>query len=207
MSFEKLIADMAALQQETMAKALDQTNDKDGDEDDVSIQAAADEGSDDGEDGGEDGGESRGDESMAKSFSFTLEDGTQVDAVDGTELVKSLTDKFEADKGSMLKALGLTVDMLKSQAAQIETLNTRITRLSGEGRGRKSAVSVAEKIVPAAGDMQKAQSQALSSNEFFVKAYAAQKAGRMTAAEISLAETHLNQGTPVPAHIISRVLG
>jgi hypothetical protein len=207
MSFEKLIEDMTL-----MAKALPSA----GDKDDKFIQAAAgDEGEDDGDlddgegddvlDGeGEDDGKGGGE--MAKSFSFTLEDGSQVDAVDGTELIKSLVTRFDADKAVTLKALGMTVDMLKSQAAQIETLGARITRLSGEGRGRKTAVTVSEKSAPV-GDMHKSQQQGMSHSEFFAKADAAQKAGRITAADIGTAETYLNKGQAVPASIISRVLG
>ena len=217
MSFEKLIADM-----EIMVKALPQTNDQDGDKDDDAIQAAAGaEGEDDllnGDEGGDAGdagnaGDDEGEEgkegkegNLAKSFSFTLEDGSLVDAVDGTELIKSLTERFDADKGTMLKALGMTVDMLKSQAAQIETLGNRITKLSGEGRGRKSAVSIAEKVSPGT-PLQKSQPTGLSHTEFFAKADAAQKAGRISAAEIGIAETYLNKGQAVPAHIITRVLG
>jgi hypothetical protein len=220
MSFEKLIADM-----EIMAKSIPQTDDKDqdpgeeqdldkdGDQDDAEIQAAADE-SDTDQDGDDQPGdadpepaEKEGDGEMAKSFSFTLEDGTQVDAVDGTEMIKSLTERFDADTGVMLKALGLTVDMLKAQATQIVAMGARITKLSGEGRNRKSVLSVSEKSTPAAGVLQKSQPEGLSHKEFFAKANAAQLAGRITASEIGLAETCLNSRTAIPAHIISRVMG
>lgn len=235
MSFQKLIEDMetlakssaaagaaddAAIQAAAAASGVDVGAAGDASGDTLSAdaaQAAADAAAEEGEGEGEggsaqaqknpaDGGEVEGD--MTKSFSFTLEDGTVVDAMDGTEMVKALMARMNNDKAEMVKAFGMSVDLIKSQAAQLESMATRITALSSEGRGRKSAVSIAEKTVSGAADMQKSQqAPGLSRNEFFAKADIAQKAGRVTSADIGLAETYLNKGNAVPAHILARVLG
>lgn len=226
MSFEQLIADM-----EVLAKAIPQPGTQDGAADDAAIQAlaggadaddkaatgsaAADVAADgdlDGDagvdvDGDGDAGAAGDGEQMAKSFSFTLEDGTEVEAVDGTELVKSLGARLDAGQETMLKALGMTVDLIKSQAGQIEAMGARMDAMAGEGRGRKTLLAVSEKVTPAAGNLQKSQAVGLSHKEFFAKADIAQKAGRITAVEVCTAEAYLNKGQAVPAHIIQRVLG
>ena len=124
MSLEKLMDEL-----ETMSKALPSG---DTGEDDKKIQAAAaEEGDVDGdeeendvdtgnedEENGETGsdetadGKARDDDKgMAKSFSFTLEDGTVVEAEDGTELIKALMNRVEKNEGALAKVLEGTVKL------------------------------------------------------------------------------------------------
>jgi hypothetical protein len=235
MSFQKLIEDMQALAKSSAAGAADdaaikaaaaaagvETGGEGGGEGgegelsadqaqaaaDAAAEAAGDAGGESAADGDAAAGAERDESNLTKSFSFTLEDGTVVEALDGADLVKSLMQRMNDDKAEMVKALGMSVDLIKSQAAQLETMSARITTLSAEGRGRKSAVSISEKTVSGAPDLQKSQqAPGLTRQEFFAKADAAQKAGRITAAEIGLAETYLNKGSAIPAHIINRVMG
>lgn len=201
-AFEKLMGEIANLSadQESMAKALPADDGKDDDK----IQAAAEEGGSDGDDGapGDDGNDGQ---PMAKSFKLTLEDGTEIEAQDGAELVKSLSDRLDATEISMAKALGSAVDLIKGQAEMIKSLNDKVAKLSGEGRGRKAVVSVVEKTEPGAGTMAKSEPAGMTPETFFVKALAAQKEGRISGTDVALAETCLNRGEPIPAHIIQRV--
>jgi len=206
MSFEKLLGELEEFQ--SMQKSEPANEDKGGDEDDKKIADAAEENDENHDDDaatdnqGDD--ENIDDESMGKSYSFQLDSGETIDAVDGTELVKSLMTKIDSQEVSMTKAITATLDLIKSQGEQISALKTEVTRLGSEGRGRKTVVSVAEK--PAAGTMQKSEPVGLSGEEFMAKALVAQAAGRITALEVSIAEGSLLKGLPVRGDIINKVI-
>jgi hypothetical protein len=211
--FEKLLGEIAdlATEQESMAKALPADDGKD----DENIQAAAAEGGSDGDGDADDAGgpadgdadDKGGEKGLTKSFTIKLEDGTEVEAQDGTELVKSLTARIEKSEGDLAKALESTVGLIKAQGVMIKSLTEQVKKLSGEGRGRKTVVSVVEK--PVAGNQPLVKSEApegLTADQFFAKALSAQKEGRISGTDIAIAETHLNRGEPIPAHIIQRVV-
>lgn len=209
MSFEKLMAELSSLSadQEMMAKALPADDGKDEEK----IQAAAGEGGSDGDaddmggkpDGDED---DDGDKPMAKSFKFTLEDGTEVEAQDGSELVKSLQDRIIANETTMAKALESAVGLIKGQASMIKSLSDSVKKLGGEGRGRKAVVSVVEKPAPGANTMAKSEPTGVSHEVFFAKAMAAQKEGRLSGMDIAMAESCLNRGEVIPQSIVARVM-
>ena len=215
--YEKLLEEL-----ETMAKAMP------GDDaaDDDKIAAAAAEANPDadgdgkndvtgdglnpeGSEGLGDEGEGDGDdeETMGKSFALKLEDGTELEAIDGTELVKSLMARVESNEGTVMKALGTAVDLLGKQGNMIKSLQDEVKKLAGEGRGRKTVVSVSEKPVAGA-TMAKSQGAAdgLSANEFMAKALAAQASGRLTGLDVARAESALNKGLPVPQDVVNRVI-
>jgi len=200
MSFENLLDEL-----ETMTKALP----SDAGEDDAKIQAAAEDGGDGdgGEeiDGDDDDDKDEGEE-MGKSFSFTLEDGTVVEAQDGTELVKSLMARVENTEGTMVKALGVAVDLIKSQGDMIKSLTDRVEKLAGQGKGRKAVVSVTEKAPATMAKSESQDAEGLTPNEFMAKALAAQAAGKITGSDVSRAESYLNKGQAIPAEIVNRVL-
>jgi hypothetical protein len=204
MSFEKLMAELSSLSadQETMAKALPADDGKDEEK----IQAAAGEGGSDGDAEDADEEDDGGDKPMAKSFKFTLEDGTEVDAQDGTELVKSLQDRIAATEVTMAKALGSAVELIKGQSLMIKSLSETMRKLSGEGRGRKAVVSVVEKPAPGASTMAKSEPAGVSHEVFFAKAMAAQKEGRLSGMDIAMAESCLNRGEVIPQSIVARVM-
>lgn len=232
MSFEKLLGELDELQALAKSAPADEKMEGEGvdDSDDSTIAAAAAEGEAAGEaedagegaEGGEHaepdaddmGGPSDGDaddEPMGKSFRFTLDTGEVMEALDGTEMVKSLMARFDTNEESMTKALGVAVDLIKSQGDLIKSqgeaiasLQNEVKRISGEGRGRKTVVSVAEKPTPEA--MAKSEPAGVSSEEFMGKAMDAHKAGRITALQVSVAETALIKGLAVPADIVKRVL-
>lgn len=208
--FEKLLGEIADLgaEQEAMTKALPADDGKDENK----IQAAAAEGGSDG-DADDQGGASDGDaddkgedgKPMAKSFKLTLEDGTEIEAQDGAELVKSLQARIDKNEEDMAKALGSAVELIKGQASMIKSLSERVTKLSGEGRGRKTVLSVVEKPAPET-PLTKSEPAGMSPDVFFAKAMAAQKDGRISGTDIAIAEASLNRGEAIPTHIIQRVV-
>lgn len=205
--FEKLMGELGELatSQEQLAKALPADDGKD----DEKIQAAAEEGGT-GEGGGEggdaDAGKEGDDKPMAKSFTITLDDGTKVEAQDGAELVKALGERLDATEDNMVKALGGAMNLIKSQGDMIKSLGDQIKKLSGEGRGRRTVVSIAEKPAPQAEQMAKSlQVEGMTHDQFFAKAFEAQKAGRINGTDIAIAESSLNRGAAIPEHIVRRV--
>lgn len=213
MSFEKLLSELQELgaEQETLNKALPADDGKDDDK----IQAAAADGGDgdgdgdgagDGDGDGDDAkGDKDGDEPMGKSLgTVTLESGEQVDAIDGTELVKSLMARVETSEGQMQKALEGAVGLIKSQGAMIKSLSEQVNKLAGAGRGRKAMLTVTEKT-PAGQQMSKSEPAGMSGEEFMAKALTAQAAGKILAKDVSAIEMYLNRGMQIPAHLIARV--
>jgi len=201
-AFDKLLDEL-----DVMAKALPADGPED---DDKKIAASA-------EDGGVDvdavGGDDPdtpvdkdetedGAETLGKSFTFKLEDGTEVEGVDGTALVKSLTGRLDHTEATMAKALETAVSLLKSHGQTIKALQEKVAGLSTEGRGRKTVVSVVEKGKPLA----KAEPQGMTGEQFLVKAESAMEAGRITGRDLAIAESYLNRGAPVPESIINRVV-
>ena len=205
MSFEKLLEEL-----DVMAKAMSEEENK---QDDENIQAAAEEGHADEEadeagdheepDGDED---ENGEEPMGKSFAFTLEDGTVVEAMDGTELVKSMMTRFESTESAMTKALGAAVDLIGKQGDMIKSLQADMKKLAGEGRGRKAVVSVAEKV-PAGQTMAKSEPSGLTVQEFFAKAEAAFSAGRISGQELTAIDVARRSGMAIDQGLVAKVVG
>lgn len=207
MSFEKLLEEL-----DVMAKSFD-----DAAKDDEKIKAAAAEGDaqadEDDEHAEPDGDENEaGDEPMGKSFAFTLENGEVVEAMDGTELVKSLMTRVESTEGVMAKALGQAVDLIGKQSARlneqgemIKSLRADVSKLAGEGRGRKAVLSVAEKAAP--GEQLAKSDAAMTKQEFFAKANAAFDTGRITGKELTVIDVSLRSGSEIDQGLVSKVVG
>ena len=214
MSYEALLAQMQEVQ--AMTKALP----KPGEGDDAAkIQAAAADGAGGagGGKGGNGGGNTEenddpdGDEMMGKSLKIKLDDGTEVDALDGTELVKSLIARMDTDAGVAQQVIGGALSMIKAQgeiiAAQdkvLKSLQADVAALGRQGAGRRSVVSVA----PApAQQSQQQMAKSMPGEEFMAKSLEAQKAGRISGMDVSIIEGYLNSGAQVPERYVSRVMG
>lgn len=213
MSFEKLISELSELgaEQEQMSKALP----ADDGADDDKIQAAAADGGD-GDGAGADAGADAGDgdgaskdddgEPMGKSLGMvTLENGEQVDAIDGTELVKALMARVETTEGQMQKALEGAVGLIKGQSAMIKSLSDQVAKLAGAGRGRKAAVTVHEKVGGA--PLNKSEPAGMNADEFMAKALTAQAAGKIRGVDVAMIENCVNRGIAVPEGLVNKVVG
>ena len=201
---------------ETLAKAMPA-----GDEDDAKIKAAAGDnaeghaepdGDADGKDKAGDGDGKDEDEGMpmGKSFSATI-DGKEVEAVDGTELVKALIGKIDATETDMAKALGATVDLLKStsatvkaQAESIALLKSQVAELGKQGVGRKTTLSITDKPVAGVTDM--AKSDGLTAETLMAKANAAAEQGKITWREAALVDGALRAQQVPDSSLLSKFL-
>lgn len=216
MSYEALLEEL-----ETLQKSMDQ-----GDSDDEKIAAAAAAGDDDEDDehdepdgdegmGGE--GDGDGDEgSMAKSFSFQLDTGEVVEAIDGTELVKSLQDEvalLKSEREATQGELGVVFDAfkaqlkkqtecIKSQGQLIKSLSAQVEKLSSEGRGRKSIAAPNAAMAKSMG----ADAGGLTPDRLLAKANAAFDAGRISGKELTVIDVSLRHGAALDDGLMARVL-
>jgi hypothetical protein len=209
MSYEALLEEL-----ETLQKSMDQ-----GDSDDEKIAAAAAAGDDDEDDehdeadgdegmGGE--GDGDGDEgSMAKSFSFQLDTGEVVEAVDGTELVKSLQNEVallkserETAASQSEKVFQAVLGQLKSQGQLIKSLSAQVEKLSSEGRGRKSIAAPNAAMAKSMG----ADAGGLTPDRLLAKANAAFDAGRISGKELTVIDVSLRHGAALDDGLMARVL-
>ncbi|HEX7642007.1 MAG TPA: hypothetical protein VF472_07310 [Burkholderiaceae bacterium] len=237
MSFEQLLGRIK--QAATLAKSQPAAESKDGDGDGagggLGTAAAAGDGAEDGEDGEGNGDESGGksgdkptgeqdapasqDGPLAKSFRLTLDDGTEMEAFDGAELIKSLNDRVQAaesaqkqNEAQVLKSLNAAVDLISAQSAQlteqrdlIKSLQTKVEALGKTGRGRVSVLTVADK--PQLTTLAKSQPAAMGGEELIAKALGAMKAGRITGLEASGIENRVRMGIAVDPELVARVCG
>ena len=207
--FSALIDDLEtvlAAEEATLAKAL--KPDADDAADDKAIKDAADgDADDDGEADGEDalddyddhaepdaddeGGPSDGDEDnedeppLKKSFTVSLPDGTEAEALDGDQLIKSFTDQIaglrtetSAALAQVATALGRSTKLIKSLREQNTALAAQVTALGNSSRGRKSALTVHER--PMVGDQSLAKAEGISPRDLVAQARPVQQAGRLT---------------------------
>lgn len=207
MSYEALLEEL-----ETLQKSMDQ-----GDSDDEKIAAAAaadDEDDDHDEPGGDEGIDGEGDEDgdegpMAKSFSFQLETGEVVEAVDGTELVKSLQNEVALLKSERETAASQTekvfqavLGQLKSQGELIKSLSAQVEKMSSEGRGRKSIAAPSAAMAKSMG----ADAGGLTPDRLLAKANAAFDAGRISGKELTVIDVSLRHGAALDDGLMARVL-
>lgn len=207
MSYEALLEEL-----ETLQKSMDQ-----GDSDDEKIAAAAaadDEDDDHDEPDGDEGidgeGDDDGDEGpMAKSFSFQLETGEVVEAVDGTELVKSLQNEVALLKSERETAASQTekvfqavLGQLKSQGELIKSLSAQVEKMSSEGRGRKSIAAPSAAMAKSMG----ADAGGLTPDRLLAKANAAFDAGRISGKELTVIDVSLRHGAALDDGLMARVL-
>ena len=209
MSYEALLEEL-----ETLQKSMDQ-----GDSDDEKIAAAAAAGDDDEDDehdepdgdegmGGE--GDGDGDEGpMAKSFSFQLDTGEVVEAIDGTALVKSLQGEVALLKSERETAATQTekvfeavLGQLKSQGQLIKSLSAQVEKLSSEGRGRKSIAAPNAAMAKSMG----ADAGGLTPDRLLAKANAAFDAGRISGKELTVIDVSLRHGAALDDGLMARVL-
>ena len=189
---------------ETIAKAMP----GDGDADDAKIRAAA------GEEKGEEKGEkeeteeerkereereaedAKGEEAMGKSFTAVV-DGKEVEAIDGTELVKSLMARIDTGETDMAKALGTAVSLLKatttkldSQGNEIALLKSQIAEIGNQGTGRRTILNINEKPVAGIND----KGPEITPETIMAKATAAADQGVITYRQAAFIDGSLRAG-------------
>lgn len=149
--FKALIGELQT-QLDTFAKAGAPCDD--GKADDKKIVAAA------GKEGekAEKEGDGDGDETFGKAFKVTLADGSEAEAFDGTAMLKALmleNGELKESMGDFQKAFASAVDVIKQmrdamteQATMLKALQTTVGTLSAAPAGRRTMVTIAEKLTP-----------------------------------------------------------
>ena len=235
--FSALIDDLEtvlAAEEETLAKAL--KPDADDAADDKAIKDAADGDADDGgepdsedalddyddhaePDADDEGGPSDGDEDnedeekpMKKSFTVSLPDGTEAEALDGDQLIKSFTDQIAglrtettAALAQVATALGRSTKLIKSLREQNTALAAQVTALGTSSRGRKSALTVHER--PMVGDQSLAKAEGISPRDLMAKALAAQQSGRLTGSQVAEIDAYAARGLAIPESLLAKLGG
>ncbi len=216
MSFAALMAEMD--EQLRKSEALQQVEGSDDDKAKANADQEDDETDTDGDgdvvgdtdgDGDGDGNEDGDEEPLGKSFAFTLEDGTTVEAVDGTTLVKSLQAKQAEHAGVLAKALETLATISDRQNKAIsehgkllKSLQAAVDQFARLGRGRKSTASLTVADTLAKSDQ---TGQAVSQELILAKCLSAQSAGALTGQDVCRARTAVNIGMPIPDDILSRL--
>lgn len=176
-------------------------------EDDKKIEAAAADADPSAIDEGK-GDDDAGDKGavFGKSFAVTLDDGTQVDAYDGTEMVKALHTTIGAQAGKITaleaqvsgadafatKAVGL----FKALQTQIAEQGVLIKALREQPGGRRSTIT--DPTPPARADQ-------ATRGDMLAKSLTAQAAGRISGREVAVIEARLAENHPIPAELLARV--
>ena len=229
--YETLIGELSAMQAdtETMTKAIP----ADAGKDDKNIQAAAKNGGgendedEEGErdekgnlidqatagiDGPDKGKAAGGDASMTKSITAVV-DGKPEEMIDATEILKSLDNSIldlQSENKDMAKAFGESVTLtkslisvVKSQGELIKSLNAKVEEISGQGRGRKTVISVNARPDPMAKALEGQQAKkTVTYGEVMEKCLAAQAAGKLTVMDVARAESSINERQPIPQEIL-----
>ena len=155
------------------------------------------------EDEGEDGDESEG-KTFGKSLGANA-DGDEL--VDATDLVKSILARQEGSEQMLTKAVASMAGTLTKQNDLIKSLQSEMRSLAGAGRGRKTMVSIAEKV--GVSDMvaksEGASTGAITGADLLVKSNAAHAAKKISGVELNTIDVCLRNGWPIDPGILQRV--
>lgn len=192
--FDKLLAELSqeTENQETLAKSLAAPA-----ADDAKIAAAA-------ADGEKKNPEDE--EDLTKSLDAAAA-AAGVAVIDGEEFAKSigsLGTRLTAAEDVLAKAMDSALGMIRGQGEMIKSLNDRITALSGEGRGRKTVVTVTERQ-PAGEQLAKAN-PGFTVGEVMAKATEAWNAKKITGQELTTLDVALRSGTAPSEAVLAKIV-
>jgi len=211
MSYKKLLNEL-----ETMSKSLpaiedDKDKDKDKDVDDKSLP--------DGAAGDElivdNAGDDTDDDDLTKSMTVVkLDDGSEAQAFDGEELIKSFNSKLNKQAVSVgevftaqNKLIKTLADTVTSQAEMMKSMQVSIDEVGNSGKGRKTVVNLQEKP-----DLNKSlengsEQLGIKPHEFHGLLTKALKAKVITPHEATTAETLINSGRNPSEEVVAKVMG
>lgn len=141
---------------------------------------------------------------LGKSMQAVDESGNTFDAVDATELIKSLLERQDTNESNMAKAVEALSGVLDKQTALIKSLSDKVTALSSQGRGRKAMLSVVEK--PAASGVMAKSDEGVTPEMFFAKANTAFDEGKLSGQELNVISVCLRSNHPIPQDLIGKVI-
>lgn len=181
-------------------------------DDDAAVAAAA--GADAGGEGGGDAGanpedDPEGGEEFGKSLGN--------DMVDATDLLKSLMGRLDASDEVLAKAMPLVVNTLEAQRTVIKqqgdllkSLQDEVKALAGQGRGRKTLVTIADK--PGVAELLAKSNPAdndgqITPQQLLAKSNAAYEARKISGVELNTVDACLRNGWTIDPAILHKVAG
>lgn len=201
-NFDELLKSLAQVAEgtDTLAKAAPAAAD-----DKTVAAAAADSGVDAPTMDDDDDVEGDGDgQDFGKSLGADAEGNQMIDA---TELVKSLMARQDSTDGVLAKALTTMAGAMGKQNELIKSLQAEVRTLAGQGRGRKTLVTIADK--PGVADVLAKSSGAEDGNitpgELLAKSNAAYTAKKISGTELNTIDACLRNGWPIDAGILQKV--
>lgn len=201
--FEALLAQLTAAQEEqtTLAKALP----AEGGKDDKTIQTAAADGAAGAKPNPEDDEPEL--DADGKPLVKSLVEGQEFEVVDAEALIKSLTDlTTRADAADSILAKGMAglLDLVKGQNEMFKSMQAQITKLSGQGAGRKTLLSVLEKPVVGEPLAKSLAEPTITKADILAKASAAFDAHKITGHEFTTVDVSLRQGVMPDQAILAK---
>lgn len=150
---------------------------------------------------------------MTKSVTAIDSEGNEMEAIDATELVKSMHDQLARHDDLLAKSLTPLMQAVVKQGEVIKSLQASLNKIGSEGRGRKSTLTVLE--TPAGGEIAKSMAAGgktagglPSREEFMAKAEAAWDGGKgkLSGLEFAACDTAFRTGKQLDPSIIKKVL-
>lgn len=196
--FDKLLAELSqeTENQETLAKSLAAPA-----ADDAKIALAAADGAD--KKNPED------EEDLAKSLDGLNAAATAagVAVIDGEEFAKSIDSlggRMTVAEDVLAKAMDSALGMIRGQGEMIKSLSERVTALSGEGRGRKTVVTVTER--QPTGEPLAKSNPGFTVGEVMAKANSAFDAKKITGLELTTLDVALRNGTAPSESVLAKIV-
>ncbi|WP_441280577.1 hypothetical protein [Tardiphaga sp. 862_B3_N1_1] len=181
-------------------------------DDDATVAAAAADGGDAAAGDAGEAGANPEDEPDGEEFGKSLGEGM----VDATDLLKSLMGRLDISDELLAKALPQVAttlatqsQVLKSQGDLIKSLQDEVKVLAGQGRGRKTLLTVAEK--PGVADLlaksDAADDGKITPDQLMAKSNAAYEAKKISGAELNTVDACLRNGWTIDPRILTKVAG
>ena len=135
------------------------------------------------------------------------ESGEVIEAFDGGELIKSLMASQSAQGEKMAKAMSGVVSIIDKQGQLIKSLVEQVAKLSSQGGGRKSALSVHDRAAGQGSSSGGGGDGVMTTREVLAKAVALREQGRggITGHDIAVLETMANRGEQVSEQLVLRI--
>ncbi|WP_443698748.1 hypothetical protein [Pseudomonas sp.] len=201
--FDELLAKLNAAQEEqtTLAKALPAADGKD----DKTIQTAAADGvAGDKKNPEDDEPELDAD---GKPLIKSLGEGQEFEVIDGEALIKSLTDlstRADASESVLAKGMAGLLELVKGQNLMFKSMQDQITKLSGQGAGRKTMISILDKPVVGEPLAKSLAEPTFTRADLMAKANAAFDAKKITGHELTTIDVSLREGVMLDKAILAK---
>lgn len=146
-----------------------------------------------------------GDELTKSLGVIKLANGDEVDALDGTLLVKSLLERMDRTDGQIAGVISHLVGTIKSQGEMLKSMSEQINVLGAQGRGRRTVVAITPKN-DGTTTLTKSEGEGMTAEQFMLKSEAAWKAEKINGRELNNISVALRMNQPVDPALVSKVM-